>query len=141
MCCLRATAALLLVAICSAGAAAQRTGQGNPPLVIPSVTGRELFDFYCAPCHGRDARGHGPVAAALKMPPADLTALSRRNGGAFPAARIEAFVANGSDESPVHGTGDMPVWGPIFKGLDPSDTLTKTRIANVVAYVNSLQVP
>ena len=116
MLCLRVTAALLLVAICSAGAAAQRRGQGNPPLVLPSVTGHDLFDFYCAPCHGRDARGHGPVAASLKIPPADLTAVSRRYGGTFPAARIEAFVATGSDESPVHGTRDMPVWGQFSRG-------------------------
>jgi hypothetical protein len=58
----------------------------------------------------------------------------------FPAARVEAFVTSGN-ESPAHGTREMPVWGPIFRGLDPSDTLTKVRINNVVTHVQSLQVP
>ena len=37
------------------------------------------------------------------------------------------------------GTSAMPVWGPIFRGLDPSDTLAKIRVANVVAYIDSMQ--
>jgi hypothetical protein len=34
----------------------------------------------------------------------------------------------------------MPVWGPTFRSLEPSDRLVKERIANVVQYVESLQV-
>jgi len=123
------------------GSAGQTIGQRNPPLVIDSVTGRDLFDFYCASCHGRDGRGHGPVAPALKVPPADLTLIARKSAGTFPAARIEAFVTNGGEPSPAHGTREMPVWGPIFRGLDPSDTLAKVRISNVVKHVASMQVP
>jgi hypothetical protein len=33
----------------------------------------------------------------------------------------------------------MPVWGPILRALDPSDTPVKVRIANLVGYVESLQ--
>jgi hypothetical protein len=33
----------------------------------------------------------------------------------------------------------MPVWGPVFRGLDPSDTRAAIRIANVVKYIESLQ--
>jgi hypothetical protein len=32
------------------------------------------------------------------------------------------------------------VWGPIFRGLDPSDTLTSVRIGNLVAHIESMQV-
>ena len=107
---------------------------------IPSLAGRDLFEFYCATCHGRDGKGNGPVAAALKLPPPDLTRLAHDNGGAFPRQRVETFV---NDEGrvlvPAHGTSDMPVWGPIFRGLDPSDTLAKVRIANVVDYIASMQ--
>ena len=39
------------------------------------MAGRDLFESYCATCHGRDGKGAGPVAGALKTPPADLTAL------------------------------------------------------------------
>jgi hypothetical protein len=33
----------------------------------------------------------------------------------------------------------MPVWGPTFRSLDPSDTRVKVRIANLVAYIASIQ--
>lgn len=38
----------------------------------------------CAPCHGRNANGKGPLADQLKVPPSDLTQLAKKNGGAFP---------------------------------------------------------
>ena len=128
-----------VLAVCY-GALAQTTGPRLPPLAIPSLAGRDLFEFYCATCHGRDGKGNGPVAAALKVPPPDLTRLARDNGGAFPRQRVETFV---NDEGrvlvPAHGTSDMPIWGPIFRALDPSDTLAKVRIANVVDYLASIQ--
>jgi hypothetical protein len=34
----------------------------------------------------------------------------------------------------------MPVWGPVFRGLDSSDALAKIRIANLVEYLGSIQV-
>ena len=34
----------------------------------------------------------------------------------------------------------MPVWGPIFRALDPKDSLAAIRIANLVTYVESIQV-
>src|SRR6185369_193949 len=45
----------------------QTTGPRNPPLVIRSLAGGDLFAFYCATCHGRKGTGDGPVAAALKI--------------------------------------------------------------------------
>lgn len=133
---------MLLLAVGPALAAlAQTTGPRNPPLVIRSLAGRDLFEFYCAMCHGRDGKGNGPVVAALKVPPPDLTLIARRSGGSFPRQRVEEFVTNGGAVlAPAHGTSDMPVWGPVFRGLDPSDTRVKVRIANVVEYIESIQV-
>lgn len=116
-------------------AAAQRT----PPLVIDSMAGSDLFQFYCASCHGRDGKGGGPVAAALTTPPANLTTISRRNGGLFPRDRVIAFIAEQQPPVPAHGPRDMPVWGPIFRGLDRSDTRVRVRIENVVDYLSSIQ--
>ena len=33
----------------------------------------------------------------------------------------------------------MPVWGPTFTALDPSDKVVIVRIFNVVAYLESIQ--
>jgi len=123
-----------------AAGAAQETVRENPPLVIPSMYGRDLFGFYCAPCHGRDGKGGGPVAEALKRRPPDLTAIARQGGGRFPRARVEGFVTHGSGEAATaHGTAEMPVWGPTFRGLDPSDARVKVRISNLVDYIESIQ--
>jgi mono/diheme cytochrome c family protein len=129
----------LVLTVCH-GALAQTTGTRLPPLTSPSLVGRDLFEFYCATCHGRDGKGHGPVAAALKAPPPDLTQLARDNGGTFPRRRLETFINQDSGALvPSHGTSDMPVWGPIFRGLDPSDTLVKVRIDNLVDYIAAMQ--
>ena len=133
--------ALLVLIAGTVAPLAQPTGQTLPPLVIRSTTGPDLFAFYCASCHGRDGKGGGPVASALKMPPPDLTRLAQRHGRTFPRQRVETFVTNdGSMLTPAHGSADMPVWGPIFHGLDPSDTLVRVRIANLVSHIESMQV-
>lgn len=118
----------------------QPTGSRNPPLMIQSVAGRDLFEFYCATCHGRDAKGTGPAAGALRVPPPDLTTLAARNGGVFPSARVEALVTGDQDMPAAHGSREMPVWGPIFRGLDPNDRLNRVRIRNIVEYLASMQV-
>ena len=117
----------------------QTAARPNPPLVISSMYGRDLFEFYCASCHGRDGKGSGPVASALKNPPPDLTTIARRNGGTFPRARVESFVTGGDRLVSAHGSNEMPVWGPIFRGLDPSDTTNKVRIVNLVGHIESIQ--
>jgi mono/diheme cytochrome c family protein len=111
-----------------------------PDLVIRSLAGHDLFDFYCASCHGRDGKGSGHVAPALKTRPPDLTTLSERNGGTFPAAKVEDVIRGGKRASTAaHGSGDMPVWGPIFKGLDTRNEVNEARIENLVKYIESLQ--
>ena len=125
------------VAFMSAG---QTTGQRTPPpLVIESLAGEDSFSFYCAPCHGRAGKGDGPVAAALKTAPPDLTTLARRNGGIFPTADVTSFVLGTGRALPAHGPGDMPVWGPIFRALETSDPRVKVRIENIIAYIESIQ--
>ena len=137
--CFFATAFLVFFFCPRAGA--QTAGQKNPPLVIQSMYGRDLFEFYCAPCHGRNGKGDGPVAPALKNPPADLTTIARRNGGTFPSRRVESFITSDTEApQPAHGTRVMPVWGPIFQSLDPNDTRTKVRISNLAAYIASIQL-
>jgi mono/diheme cytochrome c family protein len=132
--------ALLLAVLFHTRSSGQTTGPKNPPLVISSMDGRDLFQFYCATCHGRDGRGGGPVVPALRVPPPDLTTIAARNGGTFPTARVESFVTGDQDRpTPAHGSKDMPVWGPIFRGLDPSDAMNKVRIANIVGYIESIQ--
>lgn len=122
-------------------AAAPQNRRVQPPLVIHSMFGSDLYKFYCASCHGTDGRGGGPVAQTLRSDTPDLTKLALRNGGVFPRARVEAIIEGRADPPlPVHGTREMPVWGPIFRGLDANDAANRTRIGNLVDYLQSLQV-
>ena len=120
-------------------ASGQAARQQNPSLVISSMSGRDLFEFYCASCHGRDGKGRGPVAPALKNPPPDLTTIAQRSGGLFPRVRVQSLVTGDGEPPTAHGSKEMPVWGPIFRGLDPSDTMNKVRIANIVGHIESMQ--
>ena len=130
----------LFVAIGGAvGAGGTQVVDVTPTLVLPSMSGRDIFRYYCATCHGRDGRGNGPVASALKTKPANLTRLAANNSGQFPLERVQAFVTHGRPDAAAHGSPDMPVWGPIFHVLDPSDKIAQARIENVVAYIKSIQ--
>jgi mono/diheme cytochrome c family protein len=130
--------ATALAAVCwTATAGAQKPV--TPPLVISSLSGRDLFQFYCSACHGREGKGDGPVASSLKREPPDLTSIALRNGGHFPTEAIEHLVTGDDVPAGAHGSREMPVWGPIFRSLEPRDRLTRIRIENVVAFVESIQ--
>jgi mono/diheme cytochrome c family protein len=101
------------------------------------MSGAEIFKWYCAACHGKDAKGNGPAASELKMPPPDLTLLSKRNGGKFPEDYVTDVLLNGA-KAPAHGRAEMPVWGPLFAELNAKGRVT-VRISDVVHYVESLQ--
>jgi mono/diheme cytochrome c family protein len=104
------------------------------------MEGQELFRTFCASCHGLDARGNGPVAFALKRPPADLTTIAKRNGGVFPRERLIRYITNGNPSTTAHGSKEMPVWGPNLTALMPaSNKPVSDHIANIAAYLESIQ--
>ena len=105
----------------------------------PSNSGKEMFNSYCAVCHGTDAKGSGPAASAMKTPPSDLTVLSKNDGGKYPSAHVAAVI-RGQASTPSHGSQDMPVWGPLFSSLSQGhDAQVQQRIANLVTYIEGLQ--
>ena len=107
-----------------------------PPENVSAANGPQMFRAYCAVCHGVDARGAGPAASALRKQPADLTQLSRKNNGKYPVYRV-VNVIQGADVIASHGSRDMPVWGAVFRTMEP-DTV-KLRIDNLASYIESIQ--
>jgi hypothetical protein len=77
------------------------------------------------------------MAAVLKVPPPDLTILSKRNNGKFPADRVASLLKNGVDV-PAHGTAEMPIWGSTFADIKTHRVMTM-RITDVTRYLESLQ--
>ncbi|MGN6747928.1 MAG: c-type cytochrome [Xanthobacteraceae bacterium] len=64
----------------------------------------------CAGCHGADGKGAGPLSVSLKIKPADLTLLAKRNHGSFDAAAVYQMI-DGRNTRPTHRGSEMPIWG------------------------------
>ena len=117
--------------------------QSQSKVTIPvtktsATSGKLMYSNYCAPCHGVDGRGQGPVASALRTPPMDLTVLSRNNNGKFPDTHIVSVLQNGDE--PSHGTPEMPVWGPILGKMNMSNPQDKLlRVSNLSRYLETMQ--
>jgi mono/diheme cytochrome c family protein len=105
----------------------------------PASSGKEMYTSYCAVCHGMDGKGGGPAASALKTPPADLTTLSKNNGGKFPAMKVTSILRGTSDLT-AHGSKEMPVWGPLFRSISAGhEGEVQQRVVNLTHYVEALQ--
>jgi mono/diheme cytochrome c family protein len=123
---------------------AQSTTQIKQVPIAPTsaASGKQMYNTYCATCHGLNGRGSGPAAVALKQAPTDLTTLARGNGGKFPDAHIYSVLRFGI-EAPAHGSKDMPVWGPALRSLNNgsmiASSIEQQRISNLTNYLRSLQ--
>lgn len=106
--------------------------------------GAAFFAENCVSCHGTEGRGDGPLAKVVSEAPPDLTTLSQRNGGSFPAAQALSFIYGGP-YSDGHLVRIMPEFGPVMaKDLVPVDidgTLTPTprELAGLLEYLKSIQ--
>ena len=110
------------------------------PVYTSPTSGRQMYEAYCASCHGAEGKGDGPAVPALKVKPTNLTALSARNGGTFPAAHVATEIQGGA-MTPAHGSKEMPVWGPIFMTMGGhSAAQVQLRIRNLTTYLESIQV-
>ncbi len=121
------------------------TGQSNSNITINAgntspTNGKQMFTSYCAPCHGADGRGQGPVAVALKTAPSDLTVLSRNNHGKFPSNHVLSVLQFGPQTPSSHGNAQMPVWGPVLGSMNQADPNQRAlRISNISRYIESIQ--
>ncbi|MGD1068984.1 MAG: c-type cytochrome [Bryobacteraceae bacterium] len=119
----------------------------EPPKQIKKVdigytqpsSGAAMFKDYCAACHGADGTGNGPAASALKKAPANLTLLSKKNNGKFPALEVQNFIRGDAQSVAAHGTRDMPMWGDIFHSVSAGDSVVTLRVANLTDYIKGLQ--
>jgi mono/diheme cytochrome c family protein len=126
---------VICVAVAKGGQAVDDTLPSN---YVPS--GKVMYKQYCASCHGIDGKGLGPFASMLKVPPADLTTLAKRHGGKFPYDYVSGILRFGPGPTILHGSADMPTWGPIFQYLDKNnERAVQQRIKNLCNYLASLQ--
>ena len=133
-------ASLGLVGLITAQQQPQPTVKNTPIGVTSPASGKQMFNSYCASCHGLDGKGDGPVRNALKVRPSDLTTLAQKNGGGFPDMRVTNVILGRTDFT-SHGSREMPVWGPLFSQISGgSQAVVHQRVTNLTLYIKSLQV-
>lgn len=132
-------AVALLVLFGTAASAQVKTIKKTAITETDASSGQAMYATYCAACHGASGKGDGPAAGEFKVKPADLTQLAKNNRGEFPADHVWAILHFGT-KAAAHGSSEMPVWGDLFRALEPADSLKEEqRITNLVSYIKSLQ--
>ena len=107
--------------------------------------GKLDYEARCATCHGSTGKGDGPMAPGLKKTPADLTNLSKSNGGVLPVSAIYDTIL-GDKLIPEHRI--MPMWGTEFRTElresleEPFDHagIVRARVLAIIDYINRLQI-
>jgi mono/diheme cytochrome c family protein len=129
----------LLITLSDVTVAQKATVLNVPAPRTPANSGKQMFEAYCAACHGKGGKGDGPVAAALKVPPPDLTGLTGRNDGKFPWLQVSKTIT-GQAGTPAHGSREMPIWGPVFMSMSHQhESEVRLRVANLADYIKSFQ--
>lgn len=136
---------LILILLCSlllVGSAQSQKASGGSEAARPErapIEGARIFQNHCAACHGPDGRGHGPASVALKSPVPDLTLISRRNGGKFPALVVKELIEGKQLAPSAHGNREMPVWGPIFHEVDADQDWGEVRLDAITRQLEFMQ--
>lgn len=132
----------LVVAAAAGCLALAGTALAFDAVTLNDYSGPELFDRFCASCHGSEARGDGPVAASLNVAVPDLTTIAVRYGE-FPAALVRDIIDGRGIDKRAHGTRTMPVWGYEFWVEDGGDVnaqrAVRDAINKLVEHLRSVQ--
>lgn len=111
--------------------------------------GENEYRSSCAACHGENARGTGPVAQVLSTKPPNLTQITKKFNGQFPAEHIYKVI-DGREMINPHGDKQMPIWG--YRYMSQAHTRANEvphdvdiqatvfgRIMSLVRYLESIQ--
>ena len=139
-----AVAMALASAIVSLVLVLPAAAQDSSDYSFSNYSGAELYQRFCASCHGTTAEGDGPVASTFNVAVPDLTRLAARHRGEFPLERVRRIV-DGRDVPAAHGARRMPVWGYEFAAntiSDPDAGIEQATqlIDRVVEFLRSVQV-
>lgn len=93
-----------------------------------AAAGKEIYEQYCALCHGPQGKGDGSLSANLDPKPRDHTDGAYMN--ALTDARLLTVVGEGGAAAGLSAI--MPAWKNI---------LSAEQIQDVVAFVRTLAVP
>jgi len=135
----------LAIGVFAVGAGTLAYAQQNTPAEKIVDLGKLEYAAHCAVCHGSAGKGDGNFSGNLSKPIADITTLSKANGGVFPFARLYETV-DGLPDIQAHGTRDMPIWGRDFRAMSSNlspyyneEALARAKILALIEYIYRLQ--
>src|SRR5678816_1187293 len=67
-----------------------------------AMSGQQLYQRFCASCHGTEGHGDGPVAQSFASKIPDLTLIALRHGGKFERDWVERTI-DGRQKIGAHG--------------------------------------
>lgn len=128
---------------------------GGNVVAEQETIGADEYRTSCLSCHGVGGQGDGPLSQYLTVKPADLTQLSKNNGGQYPNLKAGQYpflrvyqIIDGRTELAVHGDRAMPVWGDRYLAQQPAsagratgeyEKVVRGRILELVYYIQSIQ--
>lgn len=128
-----------VIAVLATGLAGWTLAQApTEPDQAKAGRGERSFRVYCASCHGRGALGDGPLAKDLKVPPANLAELSKRNKGTFPYDMVMNTIDHGRNVR-GHGNQEMPAWGDAFEMTEQTEAAAREKMVELAHYLWTLQ--
>ena len=99
---------------------------------VTQMSGLQMYQSFCASCHGVGGEGNGPVAPLVKIHVPDLTRIAQRDGGEFPTEDVRRTI-DGRFDRPAHGPRDMPVWGwHFYRSGTPDDPAERARVDSLI---------
>lgn len=81
---------------------------------------------------GKQGKGNGAAAAALKTEPTELTTLATKQNGKYPYLPVYNIVRD-AETFPAYGAKEMPMWIRYFAPRTKGDTALwcKLRVSNL----------
>ncbi len=133
---------LLVAVVLAGGVLSAGRAAAFDAVTLDDYSGEELFERFCASCHGTSATGNGPVASALNVAVPNLTTIAARYGE-FPVTVVRDVIDGRGIDMRAHGTRTMPVWGYelwVDEGGDvTAQNAVRQAIAKLVDYLRSVQ--
>ena len=120
-----------LLAAAAGGVALGGAAAAFDAVTLEDYSGEEIFDRFCASCHGAQARGDGPVSRSLNVAVPDLTTIAVRYGE-FPVGLIRDVIDGRGIDKLAHGTREMPVWGYEFWIEEGGDVNAQKAVTNAI---------
>ncbi len=117
----------------------QRTVTHKQMWQLLKGSGPELYQNFCASCHGLEDADHVAVTRALGAAPPDLTRLQLEGVSRDHVSYVLLSPCSDDHHRAADGTPTMPCWRRILRNSLRSDAAALPVVKRLVEYIDSIQ--